>query len=64
MNASSSKVKTSEESPETGSFVKPKQRRRNKKWSEEETNRLVEGVKMFGKDWENVSLYIGSRSPY
>lgn len=32
------------------------------RWTEEEHQKFLEGLKMFGKDWRSIEEYIGSRT--
>lgn len=32
------------------------------RWTPEEKERFIEGLKLFGKDWKKVEKFIGSRS--
>jgi SHAQKYF class myb-like DNA-binding protein len=32
------------------------------KWTDEEHKRFLEGLKLFGKNWNQIQKYIGSRS--
>lgn len=32
------------------------------RWTQEEHDKFIEGLKMFGKDWRRIEEYIGSRS--
>ena len=32
------------------------------RWSRDEHNRFIEGLKLFGKDWKQIEEHIGSRS--
>ena len=34
-----------------------------KHWSMEETNRYIEAVRMFGKDWKKIHEHVGTRCP-
>ena len=47
-----------------GSPLKPghKYHGRSKRWSEEETERFIEAVRTYGKDWEKVINQVGTRS--
>ena len=32
------------------------------RWTIEEHNKFIEGLKLFGKDWKKIEEYIGSRT--
>ncbi len=48
--------------------TRPKSRRRAERlahirWSEKEENRFEEGVKLFGKNWQQIAEHVGTRDP-
>ncbi len=45
----------SEEPAEEGGF-------KSGKWSADEHQRFLEGLKLFGKDWTKIEKYVGTRS--
>ena len=43
-------------------MLKAENRGRKKSWSEDENKRLFEAVERFGKDWDKIADYVGSKN--
>lgn len=43
-------------------FVEHKSRKGERYWSDDEHKRFLEAVKLYGKNWSEITRYVGSRS--
>ena len=64
------KQKTNEESEQTASVALSNNSKskliqksgKNRKWTEDEKKRFIEGIQLYGKDWVKVAKFVGSRN--